>query len=604
MKRYPHLSGLFVAGYAGTPSGYPTRVTIEPANGDRPHVLREYAVLGDGERGAVVGADGQVVWMCAPAWHSSPVFDRLLGGHHGYQLAPTDPWTVWSGTYRHGSLIWCTQWVTSDTVVRCEDALAVPADPHTAVLMRRVVGGEAPARVAARLTLPSSAARRLDRVGRSWMTEFDGWYLRWHGAPSAVVSATDDACLRLVHDIEAHTRHDLLLEVSDRPFTSPPPDPETLWEQTEQTWAEWTPDTSDTLAPRDVRHAYAVLRGLTSGSGAMVAAATTSLPERERAGANYDYRYAWIRDQCWVGQGIAAHGNHRLLDTAVGFVTERLLADGPDLSPAYTVAGEPVPEEHALGLPGYPGGSDRIGNQVTDQFQLDVFGEALQLFAAAARHGALEHDTWKAAVTAADAIRSRYTETDAGVWELDNQRWTHSALACVAGLRAMAEFAPDNEARDWTELAGRVLTEAQEWGVHPRGYWRRAAGDDRIDAALLQAALRGAVPADDPRSIATLDTVRTELTEDGYVYRYRHEGHDLGDAEGAFLVCGFLMALAEDQQGRHAQALRWFERNRSACGPPGLFAEEYDVQRRQLRGNLPQAFVHGLLIESAARLSD
>lgn len=592
-----------MAGYRGPGSGYPKPVTTEPADGDRPHVLREYAVLGDGERGAVVGADGQVVWLCAPAWHSDPVFDRLLGGHCGYQLAPTEHWSVWSGTYRPGSLVWCTQWVTGDTVIHCEDALAVPADQHRTVLLRRIIGGDQAAPVAARLTLPSAAARHLQRVGRSWVTEWEGRYLRWYGAPSAVVSVTDDVCLRLVHTLDAHARHDLLLEISDRPFDGPPPDPEELWETTEQTWERWTPDTSDTLAPRDVRHAYAVLHGLTSSSGAMVAAATTSLPERERAGANYDYRYAWIRDQCWVGRGIAAHRDHPLLQSAVGFVTERLLADGPDLSPAYTVAGGPVPEEQALGLPGYPGGSDRIGNQVTDQFQLDVFGEALQLFASAARYGPLEEDTWKAAVAAVDAIRLRFTENDAGVWELDNQRWTHSALACVAGLRAMAEHAPEHQAREWTELAGQVLTEAERWGVHPRGYWRRADGDDRVDAALLQGALRGAVPADDPRSIATLEAVRGELTEDGYVYRYRHEGQELGDAEGAFLVCGFLLALAEDQQGWHADALRWFERNRSACGPPGLFAEEYDVKRRQLRGNLPQAFVHGLLIESAARLT-
>jgi GH15 family glucan-1,4-alpha-glucosidase len=580
-----------------------TNVTAEPADGHRPHVLREYAVLGDGERGAVVGADGQVVWLCVPSWHSDPVFDRLLGGRFGYQIAPTDRWSVWSGAYRPGSLVWCAQWVTGDTLIRCEDALAVPADQHTTVLLRRVVAGDQPARVEIQLTLPGAAAARLERVGPSWVTEWDGRYLRWTGAPGAVVSTADELRLRLVHTIEAHSSHDLVLEVSDRPITTAPPDPESGWQTTHDTWQRWTPDTSDTIAPRDVRHAYAVLQGLTSTSGGMVAAATTSLPERERGSANYDYRYAWIRDQCWVGQGIAAHRDHPLLETAVGFVTERLLADGPNLTPAYTVGGDSVPEEQALGLPGYPGGSDRIGNGVTDQFQLDVFGQALLLFASAAQRGAIEHDTWQAANVAVDAVRLRFTEPDAGVWELDNQRWTHSALACVAGLRAIARHTPAREARDWTDLAGHVLADAERWGVHPRGYWRRAAGDDRIDAALLLPALRGAVPADDRRSIATVHAVRSELAEDGYVYRYRHEGQELGDAEGAFLVCGFLLALAEDQQGRHADALRWFERNRSASGPPGLFAEEYDVRRRQLRGNLPQAFVHGLLIESATRLS-
>jgi hypothetical protein len=575
-------------------------VTIEPPNRPRPHILREYAVLGDGERGAVIGADGEVAWLCAPRWHSAPVFDGLLGGACHFQVAPTNKWSVWSGQYRVGSLIWCAQWVSADGIVRCQDALALPADQHTATLLRRGGTEDRPAEIEMELDLPRWAVEHLRREADCWVSEGAGLFLRLTGARAARV---EGHTLRMVHTLPAYGEHDLVLELSDRPIDTPAPDAESLWRATEGTWQDRTPDSTETLAPRDVRHAYAVLRGLTSASGGMVAAATTALPEMARAGANYDYRYAWIRDQCWVGQAIAAHRSDPLLHNAVEFVTGRLLADGAKLAPAYTVDGDEVPGEETLGLPGYPGGSDRIGNHVTDQFQLDVFGEALLMFAAAARHGALDRDTWRAAVTAVDAIEARYQEADAGVWELDNRRWTHSHLACVAGLRAIARYAPSSEARNWTMLAERVLADVQRWGVHPRGHWRRAADDDRIDAALLQSALRGAVPVDDPRSLATHAAVRAELTEDGYVYRYRHEGRALGEAEGAFLVCGFLMALAENQQGHQAEAMRWFERNRSACGPAGLFAEEYDVHRRQLRGNLPQAFVHGLLIESAATIS-
>jgi GH15 family glucan-1,4-alpha-glucosidase len=114
--------------------------------------------------------------------------------------------------------------------------------------------------------------------------------------------------------------------------------------------------------------------------------------------------------------------------------------------------------------------------------------------------------------------------------------------------------------------------------------------------------VRGALPGDDPRTVATLEAVRRHLTSDGYVYRFAHDHRPLGEAEGAFLLCGFIMALALHQQGRTCEAVRWFERNRSACGPPGLFAEEFDVGQRQLRGNLPQAFVHALMLECAATL--
>jgi len=133
--------------------------------------------------------------------------------------------------------------------------------------------------------------------------------------------------------------------------------------------------------------------------------------------------------------------------------------------------------------------------------------------------------------------------------------------------------------------------------------WQRAPGDARVDAALLLPAIRGALPAADPRTRATIDAVRTDLLRDGYVYRFRQDSRPLADAEGAFVLCGFLLALATEQQGEHFSAARLFERNRAACGPPGLFAEEYDISQRQLRGNLPQAFVHALLLESAHTLS-
>jgi GH15 family glucan-1,4-alpha-glucosidase len=136
--------------------------------------------------------------------------------------------------------------------------------------------------------------------------------------------------------------------------------------------------------------------------------------------------------------------------------------------------------------------------------------------------------------------------------------------------------------------------------VHPSGRWQRSPTDARVDAALLLSAIRGAIPASDPRSIATLQAVASELTQDGYCYRYRPDGRPLGESEGAFLLCGFLMSLAYTQQGDRIGAARWFERNRAASGPPGLYSEEFDITQRQLRGNLPQAFVHALMLECAA----
>jgi GH15 family glucan-1,4-alpha-glucosidase len=342
------------------------------------------------------------------------------------------------------------------------------------------------------------------------------------------------------------------------------------------------------------------MSGLTSVSGGMVAAATTSLPERARAGRNYDYRYAWIRDQCYAGRAAAVSGAPALLDEAVRFVAARLRDDGPRLRPAYTVTGGRPPDEHELPVPGYPGGASIAGNWVNEQHQLDAFGEALLLFASAAEHHRLDAAAWRAAEIAADAVEARWREPDAGIWELDDAHWTHSRLMCVAGLRAIvAARRHDRRAARRTALAERILAETAATGVHPSGRWQRATDDPRVDAALLLPAIRGAVAPDDPRSVATLRAVRDELCDDGYAYRYRPDERPLGDAEGAFLLCGFLMALALERHGDRVGAARWFERNRAACGPPGLLSEEFDVRQRQMRGNLPQAFVHALLLECA-----
>jgi GH15 family glucan-1,4-alpha-glucosidase len=328
------------------------------------------------------------------------------------------------------------------------------------------------------------------------------------------------------------------------------------------------------------------------------------LPEHAERSRNYDYRYAWIRDQAYAGQAIAAAGPFGLLDDAVRFVAGRLLADGPDLMPAYTVAGDPVPDEARLGLPGYPGGVDIVGNRVRDQFQLDAFGEALLLFAAAAAHDRLDADAWHAAELAATAIERRWTEPDAGIWELDADRWTHSRLICAAGLRAAAKAAPGRErGTRWSALADELVAAAAAEGVARDGHWRRAPGDDRVDASLLLAQIRGAAPVEDPRSLATVEAVQANLVEDDYCFRFRAEDLPLGEAEGAFLICGFWLAIALHQRGDRERAVAIFQRGRTACGTPGLFAEEFDVTQRQLRGNLPQAFVHALLLESAVRLS-
>ena len=370
----------------------------------------------------------------------------------------------------------------------------MPADPHRAVILRRIVAVEGAARVNVVLDVRAGFGRskmtELSRAGGCWTGRSGRIRFRWSGAARARPGPDG---LALTVALPAGGHHDLVLELSDRPLDPRPPDPDATWAATEEAWSAVVPACDDLIAPRDARHAYAVLRGLTADTGAMVAAATTSVPERLEGGRNYDYRYAWIRD--------------------------------------------------------------------------------------------------------------------AGIWELEDRHWTHSRLACISGLRSLAAAASGppgghghRQAARWSALADSLLASLGD-AVHATGRWQRSPDDPRVDAALLLPVIRGTLPADDPRNRATVRAVMDELTEDGYVYRFRHDARPLHESEGAFLLCGFWMAQVAQACGDSAAAARWFERNRAACGPAGLYTEEYDVHQRQLQGNLPQAFVHAGMLECAVRLS-
>ena len=573
-----------------------------------PHVLREYALVADGERGALVGPRGEISWMCFPAWDSAAIFSSLLGGGGSYVVTPQHR-SVWGGYYEPGTLIWRSRWVTEHGVVECREALARPADPQRAVLLRQVHGQEGSHRIAvaldARHDFGGAAMGHIWRIDETTMSASTGGvFARWQIPAEGVRDAAGDCPFALTVDVGPGSVLDFVLELSSQPFAAGPPDAARLWRATEASWQS-SNDLFDHRTSRDAVHAHTVLTGLTTSSGGTVAAATTSLPERADAGRNYDYRYVWIRDQSYIGQSAAAARAHGLLDASVSFVCDRLLADGPDLMPAYTTTGCRIADERSLELPGYPGGVDIVGNHVNAQFQLDIFGESLLLFAAADRAGRLDAVGWRAATLAADAIERRWQEEDAGLWELSRKAWTESRLQCASGLRQMSARRPGSAvAARWITLADRIVDHTTAQSLHPSGRWQRAANDERVDASLLLPGLRGAIRSDDRRTTATIAAVEHELTQDGYVYRYRPDQRPLGDAEGAFLLCGFWLALSKWQQGDRAAAVRWFDRNRTACGPPGLLSEEFDVRQRQLRGNLPQAFVHALLLETAATIGD
>lgn len=456
-----------------------------------PHVLREYAMLADGARAALIGPRGDVVWMCAPQWHDDAVFSSLLGGPGNFAVTPTDPHNVWGGKYEDGTLIWVSRWVTGTGIIECREALAYPGDPVRAVLLRRIqaVLGPASVRVTvdARANFGKHKMSRLSSEDGIWTARSGDLRVRLGGAAEA---EPGPGGLEVVVELPQGKHHDLVLEISNQELPAEPVQAEPAWSATENAWHSAVPRFENTIAADDSRQSYAVLRGMTGVGGAMVAASTMGLPERAEQKRNYDYRYAWIRDQCFVGQSVAACKMFPMLDDAVGFVAARLLDDGQDMRPAYTVEGGRVPDEWDVGLPGYPGGSGKAGNWVNDQFQLDAFGESLLLFAAAAEHDRLNLEHWKAAEICADAIMARWQEPDAGIWELDNRKWAHSRLICAAGLRAIGRNAPPEQGSRWTSQADTLITDVAKDCLHPSGRWQRAPHDGRVDASLLLPVIR------------------------------------------------------------------------------------------------------------------
>ncbi len=572
-----------------------------------PETLRQYALLADGERGAVIGPRGDVAFLCVPSWHDAAAFSSLIGGSGHYAVTPADDRFVWGGQYEDGSMVWRSRWVTTSTIIECREALAFPADPDRVVLLRRVqpVEGDTEVEVALdlRAGFGTSPMTECTRTGDVWEGRSGDLGFRWSGAPSDV--QLSDGVLRGRLRVASGSHHDLVLEIRRGPVRG-----------------------SVAAGGAGLADHRAALGGGGAAGGPLPGSRRRApLAGRDPGTDQRQPRHGGRRDDVLARArrpatqlrlplrvdprpvlrrpGRGGGGRVRSCWTPPSTSCRRgCSSTGRSTAPAYTVHGGRVPDESTLDLPGYPGGSDKVGNWVNDQFQLDAFGEALLLLATAADEDRLSDDHWKAAVTAVEAIERRGDEPDAGIWEVRPRRWAHSRLICVAGLTAMARHAPDAQADRWSALAAGLLASAEGDCRHPDGRWQRAPDDPRVDTALLLPALRGAVPYDAPVSVATWRAVRDDLSQDHYVYRFRHDGRPLQDAEGAFLLSGFHLAMATAQQGDLLTAARVFERNRGALGPPGLFTEEFDVGQRQLRGNLPQAFVHAGFVEASCRLAD
>src|SRR5258706_929092 len=363
---------------------------MTPVSGQvQPCVLREYAFIADGEPGALIGPAGTIAWMCAPRWASPAVIAALLGGAGRYSVAPADSWHVWGGYYEGGSLIWCSRWV-GDSVTECREALALPAGRHRCVILRRIQAADGPARENVVLDVWAvygrDAMRSLKLAAGSWTGRDGQIRFSWSGASTA--RPDSDGVLAMTLDLSAGEHHDLVLELSDRPFDQDAPEPDAAWQATQEAWSSAVPGCDDLPAARDARHAYAPARPdrrpRRHGRGSHdLATRAAGRPAKLRLQGRLDTRpvlHPHRRCRAWP---------HSLLSGALRSLTEWVLEAGPELAPACTATGQPMPAERKLQLRGYPGGTAVAGNRVLRQFHLDCLSEIFQVMAAAAPHDML-----------------------------------------------------------------------------------------------------------------------------------------------------------------------------------------------------------------------
>jgi GH15 family glucan-1,4-alpha-glucosidase len=583
--------------------------------------IEDYALLGDLQTAALVGRSGSVDWLPFPRFDSSSCFGALLGGreHGRWLIAPTGAGPATDRRYRDDTLILESEWQTRDGRVRVIDFM--PPRETTPDIVRIVEGIDGSVQMRTELVI------RLDYGSViPWVRRLDGQTLLAVGGPDGLVLRTP---IDLEPDGMTHTA-EFTVRAGDRvPFvltwfpshTDLPRsvDAEDALEDTDTFWRDWMNDCAyDSDYAQAVRTSLVVLKALTYlPTGGIVAAPTTSLPERIGGVRNWDYRYCWLRDATFT---LYAMMN-------AGYITEarawrdwllRAVAGDPESAQIlYGVGGQRRISEFELDwLPGYAGSKPvRIGNAAHEQFQLDVYGEVMDALHQARTHGLDPDDhAWSLQRTLMEFLEGAWDRPDEGIWEVRGPRrhFTHSkVLAWVAFDRAVQgveRYGLRGPLDRWRRLREDIHEEVLREGFNVElNSFTQSYGSDELDASTLLIPILGFLPPDDPRVIGTVDAVTRNLMRDGFVERYRSKDHNdvdgLPGGEGVFLPCSFWLVDALLMMERDDEARELFERLLGVSNDLGLLAEEYDPGEKRLLGNYPQAFTHVGLVNSAFNLS-
>jgi GH15 family glucan-1,4-alpha-glucosidase len=585
-----------------------------------PGRLEDYALIGDCETAALVDRNGSIDWLCWPDFSSEACFASLLGTEdNGYwKVSPCNgEWKTTARRYRDHTLILETTFEHAEGSIRLIDFM--PARERFSDVVRIIEG------IRGKLDIRMELALRFD-YGRTvpWVTRIDNGVRAIAGPHLAVLHASVP-----VHGEDLKTVADFTVSRGDRIwFTltyggSHLPDPEPIdarqaLKDTEQFWHRWSSRLKFQGKYRDaVERSLMALKAMTfRPTGGVVAAVTTSLPEGLGGVRNWDYRYCWLRDTTFTLLALTNGGYFDEAEAWQNWLLRALAGSPEQVQIMYGLKGErQLVEWEVDWLPGYENSRPvRVGNAAAMQVQVDIYGEVLDCFYHA-QHSLSRHSErdFRVLVLLLEHLETIWQEPDEGIWETRGgaQHFTYSKImAWVAFDRAVLLARNLNYAgpiEKWEALRDTIHEQICARAFNEKkNSFVQAYDSEELDASLLLMPLVGFLPGSDPRVKGTVEAIERELMPDGLVLRYDTSKvqDGLPPGEGVFLACSFWMVSCLKAIGRLDEARALFERLLTLRNDLGLLSEEYDVNRKRLVGNFPQAFSHIALVNAAFDLED
>jgi GH15 family glucan-1,4-alpha-glucosidase len=578
-------------------------------------------LIGDCTTAALVGRNGSIDWLCWPRFDSGACFAALLGtrDHGRWLMTCADEAPTVSRSYREDTMILETLFETTGGAFAIIDFMPIG---FPSSLIRIVEGRRGRSAVIMNMTLRFDYGSAIP-----WVTRLDDKHgLVAIAGPNLVVLRTTiklngeaDLSTSAAFDVDANQRVAFVLTYGASHL--PPPEaiqPDTALIKTEHFWRTWASQCAYKGAHRDVIvRSLLTLKALTyADTGGIVAAPTTSLPEKLGGQRNWDYRYCWLRDASLTLIVLMRAGYYEEARAWRDWLQRALAGSPADFQIMYGLAGERrLAEWEVPWLPGYQGAAPvLIGNAASGQLQLDVWGELmLALYFARRADLATVKSAWELQCQALTHLETIWNEPDDGIWEIRGARrhFTFSkVMAWVAFDRAIQDaedFGLDAPLERWRVARDRIHKTVCDFGYDGvKGAFTQSFGSQELDATLLLLPVVGFLPIDDPRMVTTVAAVERELLVDGLLLRYRTEsGADgLPPGEGVFLACSFWLADIYQMQGRKREAKQMIDKLIALRNDLGLLSEEYDPATRRFVGNFPQAFSHLALVRSLLNLQD